>query len=88
DLVLLRAHIAAMRIMLAAGADARRRGRDADQAKDDVLPKLRGAMVTMTGDDPSLNSQFRTYLVDWYMHRVYDELSGPLTDAIAPIPAK
>jgi hypothetical protein len=25
-------------------------------------------------------------LVDWYLHRVYDELSGPLTDAIAPIP--
>jgi glyoxylase-like metal-dependent hydrolase (beta-lactamase superfamily II) len=88
DLTLLRAHITAMRIMLAAGADARKRGLDADQAKDAVLPKLRDVMVTMTGDDRSLNSQFRTYFVDWYMHRVYDELSGPLTDAIAPIPAK
>ena len=29
-----------------------------------------------------------TYFVDWYMHRVYDELSGPLTDRIAPIPPK
>lgn len=25
-------------------------------------------------------------LEDWYLHRVYDELNGPLTDAIAPIP--
>jgi glyoxylase-like metal-dependent hydrolase (beta-lactamase superfamily II) len=88
DLTLLRAHMQAMRIMLAAGADARTRGLDADQAKDEVLPKLRGVMVTMTGDDAALNSQFRTYLVDWYMHRVYDELSGPLSDGISPIPAK
>ena len=28
----------------------------------------------------------RIQLVDWYLHRVYDELSGSLTDAIAPIP--
>lgn len=88
DLTLLRAHIQAMRTMIAAGADARTRGLDADQAKDEVLPKLRDVMVTMTGDDPALNSQFRTYLVDWFMHRVYDELTGPLTDAIAPIPPK
>jgi len=88
DLTLLRAHTQAMRIMLAAGADARKRGLDADQAKDEVLPKLRAEMVTMTDDDAALNSQFRTYLVDWYMHRVFDELSGPLTDAISPIPAK
>jgi glyoxylase-like metal-dependent hydrolase (beta-lactamase superfamily II) len=32
--------------------------------------------------------EFRTYFVDWYMHRVYDELNGPLTDAISAIPAK
>jgi hypothetical protein len=57
DLTLLRAHIQAMRIMLAAGADARTRGLDADQAKDEVLPKLRALMVTMTGDDATLNSQ-------------------------------
>jgi hypothetical protein len=26
------------------------------------------------------------YLVDWYLHRVYDELNGPLSDDIGPIP--
>jgi hypothetical protein len=88
DLTLLRAHMQAMKIMLTAGADARKRGLDADQAKDEVLPKLGAVMMTMTGDEATLNSQFRTYLVDWYMHRVYDELSGLLTDAISPIPAK
>jgi hypothetical protein len=45
-------------------------------------------MVTMTKDDPKLNEQFRIYLVDWTLHRVFDELSGPLSDAIAAIPAK
>jgi hypothetical protein len=27
-------------------------------------------------------------LVDWFLHRVYDEIDGKLTDAIAPIPPK
>jgi hypothetical protein len=42
----------------------------------------------MTKDDPRLNEQFTVYLVDWTLHRVYDELAGPLSDAIAPIPPK
>ena len=51
------------------------------------MPGLRDLMVQITGDDPATNGAFRTQLVDWYLHRVYDELNGPLTDAIAPIPA-
>jgi len=39
------------------------------------------------GDDRAKNGAFRTQLVDCYLHRVYDELNGPLTDAIAAIPA-
>ena len=64
------------------------RGLDPDQAKAEVLPRLHDQMVAITGDDPAANDAFRVYLVDWYLHRVFDELSGPLTDAIAPIPAK
>jgi hypothetical protein len=26
--------------------------------------------------------------VDWFRHRMDDELNGPLTDAIAPIPPR
>jgi hypothetical protein len=70
------------------GKDAKARGLDADQAKEEVLPRLHDVMIRMTHDDPKLNDQFRIYLVDWTLHRVYDELSGPLTDTIAPIPAK
>lgn len=88
DKTLLRAHIDAMRIMLAAGRDAKARGLDADQARDDVFPRLHDAMVKMTGDDPKQNQAFKIYLADWFMHRVYDELNGPLTDAIAPIPSR
>jgi hypothetical protein len=45
-------------------------------------------MVRITGNDRSSNDAFKVQLVDWYLHRVYDELDGPLTDAIAAIPAK
>jgi glyoxylase-like metal-dependent hydrolase (beta-lactamase superfamily II) len=88
DKTLLRAHMHVMRELLRAGKDAKARGLDPDQARDEVLPRLKEVMQTMTKDDPKLREQFRTYLVDWYMHRVYDELNGPLTDAIAPIPPR
>jgi len=88
DNVLLHATMGVMRELLKAGKDAKARGLDPDRAREEVFPRLRDLMVKMTGDDPKLNEQFKTYLVDWYMHRVYDELDGPLTDAIAPIPPK
>ena len=36
--------------------------------------------------EPPLNAAFKSQLVDWYLHRVYEELDGPLTDAISRIP--
>ena len=88
DKALLRAHIEVMRELLKAGKDAKARGLDADQAKEEVLPRLHDVMVQMTNDDPKMNQQFQVYLVDWYLHRVFDELNGPLTDAISAIPRK
>jgi hypothetical protein len=77
-----------LRQLLAEGRNAKARGLDADRAKEDVLPRLHDVMVSMTKDDPTLNDQFRLYLVDWTLHRVFDELSGPLNDDIAAIPAR
>jgi cyclase len=88
DKTLLHAQMHAMRELLKEGKDAKRRGLDPDQARKEILPRLRDDMLAMTKDDPKLNEQFRIYFVDWYLHRVFDELAGPLTDAIAPIPAK
>jgi len=88
DRTLLRATASVLRMLLEEGKDARARGFDADQAKEEILPRLHDLMVTMTKDDAKLNDQFKLYLVDWTMHRVFDELNGPLSDAIAPIPAK
>jgi len=45
-------------------------------------------MVSITRDDARLNDAFRVQLVDWYLHRVYEELSGPLTDEIGVIPGR
>jgi cyclase len=88
DKVLLRATMDVMRALLKAGKDAKARGLDPDQAREEVFPRLHDLMVTITKDDPKANDQFKTYLVDWYMHRVYDELNGPLTDAISAIPPR
>jgi hypothetical protein len=44
--------------------------------------------MTIAGETPGRQAAFRTQLVDWYLHRVYDELAGPLRDDIAPIPPR
>jgi cyclase len=88
DKRLLHATMDVLHVLLHDGKDAKARGLDADQAKEEILPRLHDAMVTMTKDDPKLNEQFRIYLVDWTLHRVFDELNGPLSDAIAAIPVK
>jgi glyoxylase-like metal-dependent hydrolase (beta-lactamase superfamily II) len=86
DKTLLRTTMEVFRVLLREGKAAKARGLDPDRAKAAILPGLHDLMVTLTGDDPGKNNAFRTQLVDWYLHRVYDELNGPLTDAIAPIP--
>ena len=88
DKVLLHATMNVMRELLKAGKDAKTRGLDPDQAREEGFPRLRDLMGTITKGDAKVNEQFRTYFVDWYMHRVYDELNGPLTDAISAMPAK
>jgi cyclase len=88
DKVLLRATMDVMRELLKAGKEGKARGLDPDQAREAVLPRLSGLMTKITGGDPKAADQFRIYFVDWYLHRVYDELNGPLTDAISAIPPK
>jgi glyoxylase-like metal-dependent hydrolase (beta-lactamase superfamily II) len=88
DKILLRATMAVMRELLKAGKDAKARGLDPDQAREEVLPRLGDLMTTITRSDPKAAEQFRIYFVDWYLHRVYDELNGPLTDAISAIPVR
>lgn len=87
DKQLLHATMDVFRVLLKEGQAAKTRGLDPDQAKAEILPGLRDLMVKITGDDPRVNNAFRTQLVDWYLHRVYDEINGPLSDEIAPIPA-
>jgi len=88
DKTLLHATMDVFRVLLAEGARQRAAGKSADEAKDAIMPSLHDLMARITGDDPQRNEAFRQQLVDWYLHRVYDELDGPLTDAIAPIPPR
>ena len=87
DKVLLHATMDVFRVLLKEGKAAKEKGLSPDQAKDAIFPGLHDLMVTITGDRPPLNDAFKSQLVDWYLHRVYDELDGPLTDAISKIPA-
>src|SRR5213078_3987617 len=82
DKALLHATRDVLRALLKEGPAARARGLDADQAKEEILPRLHDLMVSITRNDAKLNEQFTIYLVDWTLHRVFDELNGPLGDAI------
>jgi glyoxylase-like metal-dependent hydrolase (beta-lactamase superfamily II) len=86
DESLLHATMDVFRTLLREGKAAKAKGLDPDAAKAEILPGLRDVMVKITGDDPARNDQFKIYVVDWFLHRVYDELNGLLTNEIAPIP--
>jgi cyclase len=88
DKRLLHATMDVFRVLLREGRAAKDRGLTVDQAKDAIFPGLHDLMVAITGDVPAVNQAFKQQLVDWYLHRVYEELDGALTDAIAPIPAQ
>ena len=83
---LLHATMDVFRELLRQGKEAKDRGIPVDEAKKTILPTLASLKTKITHDDPGLSVPFDVQLVDWYLHRVYDELNGPLTDAIAPIP--
>jgi cyclase len=85
---LLRTTMAVFRVLLREGKAAKTSGLDPDQAKEKIFPQLHDLMVSLTGDDPAKNNAFKQQLVDWYLHRVYEEADGPLSDAIAAIPPK
>jgi len=88
DKTLLHATMDVFRILLREGKAAKAKGLDPDQARDALWPGLATLMATIAGADPGRQSAFKIQLVDWYLHRVYDELDGPLTDGIAAIPVK
>lgn len=88
DKSLLHSTMEVMRILLRRASELKAKGLDADEAKAVILPELMGLKQKITKDDPDANREFDVYLVDWFLHRVYDELNGPLTDAIQPPPAK
>jgi cyclase len=88
DKALLRATLGVFRELVRQGRDAKSRGLDADAAREAILPSLREFEQVITKGDTSVTAAFRVQLVDWFLHRVYDEADGPLTDAIAPIPKR
>jgi len=58
DRELLHATIDVFRELLKQGKDARDRGLDPDQAKDDILPRLQPLMRKITGDAPRASTPF------------------------------
>jgi glyoxylase-like metal-dependent hydrolase (beta-lactamase superfamily II) len=83
---LLHATMTVFKELLHQGAALKASGVPVDDARDRILPSLKGPMDTITNGDAALAGPFRIQVVDWYLHRVYEELDGPLSDAIGPIP--
>lgn len=88
DETLLHATIDAFRILLREGKAAKAKGIDVDTARDRIMPLLAAPMKIMVGDSEGQQQNFRIYLADWLLHRIYEELDGPLSNAIAPIPRR
>jgi glyoxylase-like metal-dependent hydrolase (beta-lactamase superfamily II) len=88
DEELLHATMDVLRELLLQGKQAKARGLDPDQARAEISPRLQALKSRITRDEPGANQAFDVYLVDWCLHRVYEELDGPLSDEIGPIPAK
>ena len=88
DETLLHATMDVFRILLAQGKVMKAKGIGVDDARDAIMPMLAQPMATITGGVAARENAFKIQLVDWYLHRVYEELDGPLSDAIAAIPGK
>jgi len=88
DRELLHATMTVFRELLRQGKEAKRKGIEVDRAREAVLPSLGAPMMTITRGDPALRETFSIQLVDWYLHRVYEELDGPLSNEIAAIPKR
>jgi glyoxylase-like metal-dependent hydrolase (beta-lactamase superfamily II) len=88
DKALLHATMAVFRELLRQGKESKDKGMDVDAAREAILPSLARYQATITKGNAALEGAFTIQLVDWYLHRVYEELNGPLTDAIAAIPQK
>lgn len=86
DRVLLETHIALFRELRRLGRAARERGLDVEQARAEAKDSLHDLRVLLTHDEAGANESFDVYLVDWFLHRVYDESAGALTDHIEPMP--
>jgi glyoxylase-like metal-dependent hydrolase (beta-lactamase superfamily II) len=86
DPALLDAHIALFGDLLRLGREALGRGLGVANADSLAAPTVAAIRAQLTGGDRSLGRQFDLYAVDWFLHRVYDEASGPLSDSIPPIP--
>jgi glyoxylase-like metal-dependent hydrolase (beta-lactamase superfamily II) len=87
DKELLHVTMDVFRVLLQQGKEAKAKGLDPDQARKQIMPGLHDLMLKITHDNPQLNQEFEVEVVDWYLHRVYEELNGPLSDDIGPIPA-
>lgn len=63
-------------------------GRSVADAKTAILADstVLALRATLTGGDATLRAPFQTYLVDWVVPRIYQEIDGTLDDSIPRVP--
>ena len=87
DKAILETHLALLRELSRLGKSAKEQGLTVAQARAFVKDSVQDLRRQLTHDDAALDEAFGIYIVDWYLHRVYDELAGPLSDEIGAVPA-
>jgi hypothetical protein len=74
------------RILLAKAREDKSHGLSPDETRKTVAGEIAVLKARILQGHEELSAAFDVQLVDWYLHRAYEELAGPLTDAISSIP--
>jgi cyclase len=88
DKALLEATLGVFKELSKRGREAKSQGMSVAAAADAIQPSLSNYEQVITHGDKAVASAFRVQMVEWFLHRVYEEADGPLTDAISPIPRR
>jgi glyoxylase-like metal-dependent hydrolase (beta-lactamase superfamily II) len=83
---LLHATMDVFRILLARAREDKAHGLTPDETRKNVSGEIATLKAGILQGHEELSAAFDVQLVDWYLHRAYEELEGPLTEAISAIP--
>ena len=86
DTVILDAQIALMELLLREGKAGKALGENVETVRKRIAREVETLAPALTGGDARKAQQLDVYLVDWYLHRVFDEADEKLGDGMPEFP--